>query len=561
VPNSYNDNKYTQRNTSGRNALDDYQKDREYWIAQGGDPKLSLGDMIRKQIGGTYPNMSVQDAVYQALLSGSPAIADPRFVFVGDSLTQYGNQGISLNTRTLTRNAAGLVTVAFTSHGVFGEPNISIVNCSDASYEYFGPKITIDANSFSYQTSVTGAAGSIVGGSLTQVVVQNKHQGVGYWPWLQSAMGGGGRVLGNFGQGGDQADAMAAAVTQACATDAEFVILCAGINDINSGGASGATAISRVTTHVNTITGAGKKCILISIPPLGSAYATVGKNTATLDANAGLAALHNGNSVIYVDIHQHLVDTGATRFTDGRAWSWATSDGVHWGERASKIVGADGIYPAISSKITTVNCLPTSSGNMPTIPGFTAIREYTEWDSTGGGTQGTGSTGTLATKQTALSSNAATTIVNSLVDRGSASLGYYNHQVITPGGAHIVSNYWMTNSGVTIGSLGLTTSDTVMMAIELSVTGAIAANLSKLNFQIQTNSSGAFGIASCGDFVALANSTYRNDSLTDVILMTGELKLNASVTHLLSILETRYTGAGSAHTLRVGRVVLFKKNP
>jgi len=485
-------------------------------------------------------------------------VSDPQFALVGDSLPQYGQQGISLNTRTLTRDAAGLVTVAFTNHGVFGTPDINIVNCSDTSYEYFGPKITIDANSFSYQTAVTGLAGNITGGALTQVVIQNRHQAVGYWAWLQSLMGGGGRLAGNFGQGGDRADEMAASVTLACATAAEFVIICAGINDINSGGASGATVISRVTTHVNTITAAGKKCVILSITPLGSAFATAGKNTATLDANAGFAALHNGSTVFYVDAHQDLVDTGATQFTDGRAWSWATSDGVHWGERAAKLI-AGRIYTAISSKITTVNCLPTSSGNLPTIPGYTAIREYGEWDSTGGGTQGTASTGILATKQTALSSNALTTIVNSLVDRG-AGLGYYNHQVITPNGAHTVTNYWMTNSGVTIGSLGLTTSDTVIFALEVSVTGAIAANMSMLSLVIQTNSSGAFGVASCGDFIALANSTYRNDDLTDVILMTGPLQLNASVTTLLSKLETRYTGTGTAHTLRQGRVVLFKKD-
>lgn len=486
-------------------------------------------------------------------------IADPQFALVGDSLTQFGNQGISLNTRTLTRDAAGLVTVAFTSHGIFGEPKINIVNCSDTSYEGYYDKITIDANSFSYQTSVTGAAGSITGGSLTQAVIQNRHGGGGYWMWLQSLMAGGGRSAGNFGQGGDLSNEMANAVAQACATSAEFVILCAGINDINTGGASGATVISRVATHVSAITAAGKKCVLLSVTPLGSGFATAGKNTATLDANAGFAALHNGTNIFYADAHQDLVDTGATQFTDGRAWTWATSDGVHWGERAAKLI-AGRIYAAVEPKITTVNCLPTSNGNLPTIPGYTAIREYSEWDSTGGGTQGTGSTGTLATKQTALSNNAATTIVNSLVDRGSAALGYYNHQVITPGGAHIVTNYWMTNSGVTIGSLGLTTSDTVIFALECSIAGAIAANMSMLNLTLQTNSSGAFGLTLCGDGVALSSSAYRTDDLTDVVLMTGEMKLNASVTHLLSKLETRYLAAGSAHTLRVGRVVLFKKN-
>jgi len=486
-------------------------------------------------------------------------VSNPRFALVGDSLTQYGSNYAALNTKTLTRDAAGLVTVAFTNHGIFGTPDINIVNCSDTSYEYYGPKITIDANNFSYQTSVTGSAGSIAGTANTAAVIQNRIQGVGYWMWLQNLMGGGGRMLGNYGQGGDLASEMGAAVTLACATAAEFVIICAGINDINSGGASGATVISRVTTHVNTIIAAGKKCVILSITPLGSAYATSGKNTATLDANAGLSALANGTTIFYADAHQDLVDTGATQFTDGRAWTWATSDGVHWGERAAKLI-AGRLYTAISAAITVTNCLPTASGNMPTIPGYTAIREYGEWDSTGGGTQGTGSTGTLATKQTALSSNAATTIVNSLVDRGSSALGYYNHQVITPNGAHIVDNYWMTNSGVTIGSLGLTTSDTVIFAVEVSLTGAIAANMSMLSLVIQSNSSGAFGISSAGDYVALSSSAYRNDDLTDVILMTGPLLLNASVTHLLSKLETRYTAAGTAHTLRQGRVVLFKKD-
>lgn len=486
-------------------------------------------------------------------------IADPRFALVGDSLTQYGNQALSLTSKTLTRDAAGLVTVAFTAHGIFGNPKINIVNCSDTSYEGNYDKITIDANSFSYQTSVTGAAGNISGGAFTQVVIQNRYKAVGYWTWLQNLMGGGGRFLGNFGQGADRADEMAAAVAQACATAAEFVVLAAGINDINSGGASGATVVSRVTTHVNTITAAGKKCIILSVTPLGAGPATTGKNTATLDANAGFAALANGTTIFYANAHQDLVDTGATQFTTGQAWSWATSDTVHWGERAAKLVAAR-IHAAVSSKITTVNCLPTSSGNMPTIPGYTAIREYSEWDSTGGGFNGTGSTGIVAAKLQVFSTNARTSVVNSLVDRGSASLGYYNRQAITPGGADTIANHFLTNSGATLASLGLTSSDTVMFAVELSITGAIAANLIGLNVQIRSQTSGAFGLSSCGDAVGLASSTYRNDTLTDVVLMTGELALNASVTSLLGFLELRYSAAGTAHQCDIGRVVLFKKN-
>lgn len=495
------------------------------------------------------------------LRSGGVAapIADPRYVLVGDSLTHQNNSTVSLNGVTLTRDAAGVVTVSKTWHGIYGTPYVYTFNCSDVSYEARAKVTVIDANSYSYPTGVTGLAGSISGGTLTTSTIQNRYTSISYWPWLQSAFGGGLRNLGNFGQGGDRADEMTAAVALACATAAEFVILAAGINDINSGGASGATVVSRVTTHVNTILAAGKKCILLSVTPLGTSFATTGKNTATLDANAGFAALANGTTIFYANVHQDLVDTGATQFTTGKCWSWATIDDVHWAGRSAKLA-AFRIQESHSSKVTVSNCLPTASGNMPTIPGFTAIREYGNWNATGGGFNGTGSSGTVATKFQLFSSNARTTTVNSLVDRGSSALGYYQHQDITSGGASdIITDYFMTNSGVSLASLGLTSSDTVMMAVEYSTTGVVAGNCNGICLYLQSQSSGSLGQVSCGDTSTVVAAS--NDSVTDCILMTGELELNASITSLLGKLEIRLSAAGSAMTVRVGRVVLFKKNP
>lgn len=493
---------------------------------------------------------------------GAAPIANPQFALVGDSLTQFGSNAVALNGVTMTRDAAGVVTVAKTSHGIYGSPTCYTFNCTaDTSYEALAEVTVINANSYSYPTSVTGLAGSIVGTTNTSTTIQNRLAGVSYWVHLQSLFTGGARMLGNFGQGGDRADEMAGAVASACATAAEFVILAAGINDINTGGASGATVISRISTHVDTIIAAGKKCVLVGVTPLGSAFASIGKNTATLDANTGLSALANGTTIFFADPHPDLVDTGATQFTTGAAWSWVATDGVHWGERTAKIV-AQKIYDAIAAKVTVVNCLPTSVGNLPTIPGYTAIFERGAWDATVGGSNGVGSSGNITPKMSVASSNAATTIVNSLVDRGSSALGYYQNQVITPGGAgHDVSTFFYGNSGIAIGSLGLTTSDTVILVAEYCIEGATASNVTKINLQIQSNSSGGFGLASCGDYGALSNGNFRNDSLTDIILMTGPLKLNASITTLLSKVDCRVGGAGAAFTQKIGRVVLYKKNP
>jgi len=491
---------------------------------------------------------------------GLVPIENPRIALVGDSLTQQNNATVSLNGVTLTRDADGIVTVPKATHQIYGTPKIYVNNCSDPSYEAMDTVTVINANSFSYPTGVIGAAGSIVGGSLTYAVVQNRFSLSSYWAWLQSKFNGGLGFLGNYGQGGDRADEMTAAMTAACATDAEFIVLCAGINDINSGAATGATVITRVQALVDIATGAGKKVVLISVTPLGSAFASSGKNTATLAANAGFASMAAANptSVFYADAHQDLVDTGATQFTTGQAWSWATIDGVHWGMRAAELIAAR-VQSAITAAITAESLLPTESGQLPNVAGWTAVKQYGAWTDAGGGFNGTGSSGTVQPQLQVISGNAATTVVNSLIDRG-AGLGYWQQHVITPGGTnHQVTDYFQTNAGETLASLGLTTSDTVMLAVEFEASGLIASGSLGLQLDCNSNSTGAFGYGRCGSYAGA--STWNADAPSG-LLVTGEFKLNASVTHIQSQLGMRVAAADvDTFTVKIGRVILYKKNP
>lgn len=487
-------------------------------------------------------------------------IADPTVAIVGDSIKQFGNQGISLNGVTSTRDAAGVITVAKSNHGIYGTPTCNIVNCTnDETYEAFAATTNLGTNSFSYPTSVTGAAGSIAGTANTQAVVQTRHETVGDWVWFQSAVGGGARNLGNFGQGGDRSDQMAPAVVKALATGARIIAFEGGTNDIN-GGADGPTTLARNVARINEIVAGGAIALVFSIAPFGTANATISKNNAIVYVNAGMAALDNNSTILYVDTYSLLVDTGATQFTTGAAWPWATKDGLHPGQRSSKLKGEAGAA-RLTGKITVANCLPTSSSNMPVIPGFTAIRNLGPWAATGGGFNGTGSSGTVPPNAQVFSSNAATTVVNSLVDRGSGALGYYHQQVVTPNGAHTVTDHWLTNGGATLAALGLAVGDTVMFGVEMSHSGAIAANLIALNVKVQSNSSGSFGLGSCGDFISAANSTYRNDTMTDAIFLTGEFKITTGTTNILAFLEAKFGATGSALTLLIGKIVLFKKNP
>lgn len=493
-----------------------------------------------------------------AIASSAAPTVNPTFAQVGDSISQFGNSSVSLNGVTLTRDAAGVVSVPKSNHGIYGTPICNIVNCTnDVTYEENATTTNLGTNSFSYPTSVTGAAGSIVGTANTQTVIQNRIETVGSWAWFQSAVGGGVRNLGNFGQGGDLSNQMGTAVTKALATGANYVWFEAGTNDLN-GGADGPTTLARNITHINAIVAGGAKALVFSIAPFGTANATTGKNTAILYVNAGMAALDNNDTIIYVDTHSLLVDP-ATQATTGAAFSWATKDGLHPGQRASKIKG-EAAAARLAGKITVMNCLPTSSSNMPTIPGFTAIRNLGAWTSATGGFNGTGSTGQVPPNAQVFCTS-GTTAANTLVDRGSSALGYHHRQTIRPGGAHTVTTHFLTNGGTTLAALGLAVGDTVMFAVEISCSNAIATNVIALNAKIQSNASGSLGIASCGDYTSAANSTYRNDTMTDAIFLTGEYKITATTTHVLAFLEAKFSApAGTDFILDISRVTVLKKN-
>lgn len=493
-------------------------------------------------------------------VGGVVPIENPRIALVGDSLTQYGNANVLLNGVTLTRDVAGVVTVAKTAHGIWGTPEIYTFNCSDESYEAMATCTVIDANNYSYPTGVIGAAGSISGGSLTQTTIQNRFTLASYFVWLQSRCEGGLRFRGNFGEGADQSDAWGGATALACATDADFVVFSGPINDINTGGVSGATVVSRMQVHVDTCLAAGKKVVLTGVAPIGSAIATIAKNTATLDANTGLAAIAAANpgTVFFANPHPDLVDTGATQFTTGQAWSWVTYDTLHWGPRTANIIGGKQ-YDAIAAYIETTSVLPTSSGLLPIIPGYTAVIQWGPWTGAGGGTNGTGSSGTVNPNLVVGSSNAATTIVNSLVDRGDGT-GYWQHQVMTSGGAnHNVTDYIPSSSGVTLASLGLTSADTIVFALECQASNILACSLTGLQLDVLSNGSGLYGLGRCGGF-GNTNSTM-DDSFSDV-LVTGEFKLNASVTTIYPKLTFMFSGADvDPLNFDYGRAILYKKNP
>lgn len=485
-----------------------------------------------------------------------PPISAPRFAVVGDSLTMFSSLLSGLNGVTVTRDAAGLLNVAKSTHQLYGSQPVYLANLNDESFECFGYTTFVDANNFTIQTPVTGAPGSTTGSALGYGVIANRITASGVWMWLQSKLKGGGRLLGNYGQGGDRLDQMTGAVGKVAATSADIALVNGGINDLNQS-ATAATIIARMQAHVDTLVAAGKRVCIISVTPLGSSWpATEAKKLTTWAVNAGFAAMAAANpaSVCYADAYTPLADPayqGAG--LDGRAYSWAVYDGIHWTQKSARFVGG-AVDAAVSPWITPSTALPANSTDLPVVAGFTAIKQYGPWTSAGGGYNNTGSTGTVQPRLQVFPG--PNTVVNSLVDRGAD--GYWQRQVITPGGSGGFNDYIQNNAGETLASLGLTTSDEVMAIAEVAVSNAEASGFKEIVLHL--NAEGEMqGRAATGG--AMSGAGQWTDSFEDV-LVTGSLKLTAATTKVYMRIGMSFLGA-SANTCQVdiGRIVLFKKNP
>lgn len=517
---------------------------------------LSTYTLVNSDAGSTISCRAV--GYYEVVvgsLPGLPQSENLRIALVGDSHKAYGDYWITLNAVTLTRDAAGVVTVPKSNHGIYGSQPVSVVNCADTSFEVYNVNTTyIDTNTFSYPTNVLGSPASTTGSGQTTLIQWNRHQAYGSWMWLQSMAGGSLLYRGNFGQGGDRVDQMGAAVAAACATDADIIIICGGTNDINTFAATGQQVIDRMQVHVSTIRAAGKKCLIDSIPPLGVSLATSTKKAAIEAANAGFAAMAAADptGVFYANAYTDEVDSASAA---GAAQTWVTYDNIHRGSRAARLMAAKE-WQAIQNVVQETSILPTSAVHTPTYDGYTAIKQYGAWDTASGGAAGTGASGSI-TPRLAVVCTSGTTAVASLVDRG-AGLGYWQRLVITPGGVnHNVTISLQSTNGETLASLGLVTGDEVYLAAELAVSGGAAGNFVGINMLMRSQSSGTFGTAECGNYDA--NVLRSLDSFSDIFI-TGKFKINSSITTLVQSIGLRASAASASPiTLDVGRVVLYKK--
>lgn len=518
-------------------------------------------------------SFSIIQACMQAMGGTLPPVSSPIFASVGDSITQFAQQGISLTGFTITRDAAGLITLAKTNHGIFGDSKVFIANPTDSTYAIMGDGHYVDANTYTVQSTVTGAAGSTTPAANCFVVKMSCLTGRGVIENLQLLLTGGVKFVGGFAQGGMTAANMGPECDLACATNANFILIEAGVNDIRGGATASATATA-VISLINKVTTAGKTAVVLSIAPQGSQVPSYGTyNDKAVAANALISAACNGTTSIYINTNTGLTDSGTTS-PNLAAWSWSVlaADGIHPHSRAA-YYRAQLIVSALSGKITTHDLLPVAATSVPysgAVANTTIVRDYNLWPGFTTTTSGffTGATGTRGNNTNASRVvGTPTTTMSVLADPGDG-LGAISRLVIQPAAANDRVQFWGITSGESIAAAGLAVGDTFIVACQVyGYSNWDASQASGLYVTALSNSSGTFGSGFGGNdggtteaTVSGLNVYYGDSSSAPFYLVSGVMKVHSSMTTVSAAVEAQFAGFTAAQplTLDLRRLTLIK---
>lgn len=137
----------------------------------------------------------------------------PELSEFGDSITGYGQFNTSAVGATITRDTNGLVTIVHTSLAPTADGQCILINMVPASLTQMGMGHRVDINTYTIQTTVTGAVlastdcTAITG--LTPCILQmDQVSNRGFFHHLQNSAKGGIKYKGNFGMQGATAEQM-----------------------------------------------------------------------------------------------------------------------------------------------------------------------------------------------------------------------------------------------------------------------------------------------------------------------------------------------------------------
>lgn len=467
-----------------------------------------------------------------------------RFVLMGDSITAQNFQN---SVPTAMSRSGNVVTVTSASHALLTDQRIRVNAAVPDDFNGPATITKIDANSYRY-TSV-GADGAATLNSDFQVLRLEHGSSQGYWCWLNSLFGGGLYMAGITAVGGQTTTSILDQVAEAQSYLPTHAIVLAGINDVVAGTAT-ATIIANLETIYLSMISVGATVVALSVTPLGSAHASdsLANSVKILEINRWIRAFcANTQGMIYVDAYSAVVDPLSA--TAGDYKTDYSVDGIHPQPVGGKAIAA-AIYAKLSPFLTVPSPLVVSNAdNYGTDSGSKSVWDSAPWVNTSGGSVSGSVTGDVMAGVTVTEGGSGAIVCT--IDARTDGRGYDQTMVFTPGAAADLAAIEGT-----ITSARVTAGDTLQIAVEVTISGAAGANLMGLYAYIKEVIGGASGFA-----YSQSNST--NEARSGVVdgtytLVSPPLTIGAGFTALSWQVRATSAGAGTAATIKVGRISVIK---
>lgn len=254
-------------------------------------------------------------------------------------------------------------------------------------------------------TNQNGTGSQTLDGTGTAAV-----NGRGYWNWANAYLGGRGRLVKNAGIGGNTTVQMRARIeTDVMAYASDWVIFCGGANDIAVSDRPLADIQADITAILDRILGAGRRVLLLTVPPSVN-YNTTTRRDTLAKLNRWIVEMpFNRQNVAVADVWRVLADPATGSPATGMA-----VDGVHPSEMGAMRMGkavADALEPIMTRRPNrTIGLLDSEN-----VIGNPHMASGTGWAALG-----TGVTAAYATADDRWSSKATLTItgVTDTAERG-----------------------------------------------------------------------------------------------------------------------------------------------
>lgn len=467
-------------------------------------------------------------------------------VVIGDSMTANLYAGSTITAASRVDNIV-TATVATTNFAVGCKINIQ--NCVPASFNANNAIVLSKSGTqVTYANTGPNESAANLDALAPMTAYTTAQQRDYYFYWLNGLLKGALRIVNAAGAHGQTStDMLARFDTDVLAfNSAKLVIIRTGYNDFNRGALTAEQTLANVVAMILKAKQAGKIVVVVDCLP----WLTAATDTARLNAVRYNRLLNE--YCLSNNIRIARLSTATTDFTNALVHyplaNMTVADGIHPSVKSDRIL-ATLIYNTLSGIVPVIDTLASSKqDNFTADPLSKQLLPNAFWAATGG-TVTAPVTGTAPSGWT-VSKSAGATVAASAPARADG-LGYDLQMEVIAASA---SDYGQAISANI--TTGFAVGDTLRLSCELSVSNLSGSNLKGVLIYIYNNGGPTQYCYASIPQAALTAELITADYTTTIV--STDWVVPAGVTTLVIYIKTISLAAGTAVTVKVGRMSLVK---